>query len=137
MRTNTILATAAAAALLCGATISAATPKEQTFTRAELKSYFEIEGKLDPDKRGRYRQLIEMFPGQETFTASEVSALTSPKTMVPTVYAPGQVSQKGEPPRDTISAQEARAHFATIERRNPTQKHLYKALVKKYGQQEW
>lgn len=128
---------AATAVWLCAPAMGAAQPKAAVFTKEELKQYFALEGKLDADKRGHYRKLLEMFPKQETFTAAEVTAVTNPKTTGPRTYDIEDYEQKGSAPLDTFTPGVAKAHFALIERRDPKKKSLYKALLEKYRQQDW
>lgn len=49
-----------------------------TFTRAEAKSYFDLQRKLYPAQGDLYKLLISKFPNKERFTVYEITALTDP-----------------------------------------------------------
>jgi hypothetical protein len=109
---------------------------EPIFTKEEAKQYLRLQQKLYPDKGDLYQKLLAAFPGQETFTVYQITAITDPKIKTPRDYT-NKKPQKSPIQIDAFDARQARSHLAEVEKHKLGQQKLWNALIEKYGQQEW
>src|SRR4051794_7027444 len=82
-------------------------PSPVTFSRAQIKEYFEIQEKLYPDDGNLFKKLTTTFSDKPTYTADEVTAITDPKVKGDRDYAKYKsrmTPRQGAPPVDSFSA---------------------------------
>lgn len=123
--------------LSCGVVLGATPPKEPVFTRDELKKHFALEQKLNPKKGDIYEKLVEMYPGQRTFTRSEVQAAIDPTIKIERSYKAKPTGRTTDVPIDAFSAAEVKTRFDLLARHDQANEGLMKDLVDKYGTQPW
>jgi hypothetical protein len=117
--------------------LSLETPKPQMFKAADVKTHFEVIGKLDPTKAHLFDNLVQTFGKKSIYSADEVRAIESPN--VPTKDE-ALLRLLVQPPKskvDTFSKEEVRKHFELLRSSDPKSKATMEALEKKYPGQEF
>jgi hypothetical protein len=112
--------------------------QQTTFTKEELKVYFATHQRLYPDDGNIYRKLITAFPGRETFTADEITAVTEPKTSQPFDYEKNKDNNRPQQLRaDGFSPEQVTTEFNAFKKHHPDAPDLWAVLIQKYGKQPW
>ena len=118
---------------------SAAAPKKKpiVFTEDEVRAHDAIATRMDEMTVPLLPRLRRAYPGQKRFTEHEIAALDGKGKMVDFDYKANPVNQKGRPPRDTFSVQDANEYLAYVQKRDQAADDYRKALKDKYGRQDY
>jgi hypothetical protein len=112
-------------------------PKPAMFKAADVKTHFEIIGKLNPAKTHLFDQLVKKFGKKASYSADEIRAIESPEVPSKEEALLRLIAQAPKSRIDAFSKEEVRKHFALLRSSDPKTKASMEALEKKYPGQDF